>query len=399
MNRFIFTIIMCLWLPAELAAQTPELDRTRVKDLLRSAAERYAPDRRVEWFNFDIDSLNNAVLIESTKKDALEEAERTLRKQFAGLQIRSRLLPDSVGLGQSKYALVNVSVTANRASPANSAEMVTQSLMGCPMLLLKRVGGFYLVRTPDSYISWVPANAVLTLNDRAFETWQRSPRMLVVPAATQAYSRASRRSEPVSDLVMGNIIVLCAKKGRFYNVQLPDGRKAYVDRKDLVPYSAWLSGAGPDGNNIIRSARALLGRPYLWGGTSSKALDCSGLTQTCYFVNGILIPRDASQQANCGKSIDICTDGKFDARLALKNLIVGDLLFFGNATGKVVHTGIYAGRGQFIHSSGMVKIGNFILGSADYDDHVPFLLAARRILDGGRSLRLADDRFYKMIND
>jgi cell wall-associated NlpC family hydrolase len=133
--------------------------------------------------------------------------------------------------------------------------------------------------------------------------------------------------------------------------------------------------ATPD--SIVRTAMSFMGIPYLWGGTSSKGMDCSGFTKTVYQMNGIQLMRNASQQAYQGTDVPLDPD--------LKNLKRGDLLFFGHEDrrgGKrISHVGIYLGNKMFIHSSGMVHLSSLDPKSSLLDERrLKGLMRARRYL-------------------
>src|SRR5205085_814257 len=102
------------------------------------------------------------------------------------------------------------------------------------------------------------------------------------------------------DLVSGNLLKLLAKEKDFYKVEYPDGRVGYIPQNQANYYDQWVKRPNPTANQVLTTAKTLLGVPYLWGGTSIKGVDCSGFTKTAYFLNGIIIPRDASQQALVG---------------------------------------------------------------------------------------------------
>ncbi|MDE6160251.1 MAG: C40 family peptidase, partial [Muribaculaceae bacterium] len=169
-------------------------------------------------------------------------------------------------------------------------------------------------------------------------------------------------------------------------VTLPDGRKGWVDASAMTEISEW---AGQEFNpdEILDTAYSMEGTPYLWGGTSAKTLDCSGLAKTGYLANGIILRRDASQQALTGKRIEASDWRECEA---------GDLLFFGNAdTRRVTHVAIYDHDGNYVHSSGRVKRNSIDPESADYLT-TPFLHAVRiHGYEGSDGItRAADHNWY-----
>jgi cell wall-associated NlpC family hydrolase len=177
--------------------------------------------------------------------------------------------------------------------------------------------------------------------------------------------------------VYGDVIAVNATTNDHYEVQFPDGRKGFVSKTQSLPYGDWKSSRQPSSDNFINTAKQLMGIPYLWGGTSFKGVDCSGFTKTVYFVNGLVLPRDASQQVMIGEEIDT-KDG-------WQNLQPGDLLFFGSKARdtlpeRVVHVGMWIGNNQFIHASGKVRISSFDSSSLLFDEsELKRFLRAKRI--------------------
>jgi hypothetical protein len=99
------------------------------------------------------------------------------------------------------------------------------------------------------------------------------------------------------------------------------------------------------GEEIEFFARLFLGTPYLWGGRSRYGMDCSGLTQTVFKLAGLLLPRDSGPQSREGNVVNLLQEAK-----------KGDLAFFDNAEGKIVHVGILLGPDSILHASANVRI-------------------------------------------
>lgn len=109
------------------------------------------------------------------------------------------------------------------------------------------------------------------------------------------------------------------------------------------------------GNAVVKAAKQFLGVPYVWGGTTPKGFDCSGLMQYVFHKFGINIPRVTYDQVKAGKAVP---------RSALQP---GDLIFFGTWNDPH-HVGMFVGNGQFIeapHTGDVVKISN-LAGRSDY---------------------------------
>ncbi|MDQ7949490.1 MAG: C40 family peptidase [Pedobacter sp.] len=345
--------------------------------------KKMAQDKRAIYFNMQI--KGDSVKLESTSKEALDEFEKN-RPHADAVKFVSTLLPSAALNGQT-YGVANLSVCNNRANPQNQAELMTQMLLGTPVQVIKKQGGYYLVRTPDGYLAWTDGGAVKTMDAQQFEQWQASKKVVFIGEYGHSFSMADEHSQRVSDLVSGNILQVLGEEKTFFKVAYPDGRTAYIPKSQATFYSNWIKRPNPSADAILSTAQTLLGVPYLWGGTSIKGVDCSGFTKTAYFLNGIVIPRDASQQALVGDAVDVLENDTISVEKCLKNLKAGDLLFFSAAKrrgingGRVSHTAIYMDNGEFIQSAGMVRINSLVPSAANYDgNQSKTLVGARRIL-------------------
>lgn len=246
---------------------------------------------------------------------------------------------------ESSWALPSISTAHIRTEPRHGSEMSSQALMGTPLKVTSMTdNGWCRVETPEGYTGYINGNTLAELDDSGFDEWRRSPRVIVTSLGeVKAYSDTSNLTV-MSDLVPGCILVGSKTPGAgFVAVTLPDRRSGYVDAGHLTDLNEWAD-SRPDADLMVDLAANQTGAPYLWGGLSSKGMDCSGLTKMVYYRCGIILPRDASQQALCGTPVPV------------DSLEKGDLLFFGNiATGRVNHVGIYDTEGYFIEAAGMVK--------------------------------------------
>lgn len=108
------------------------------------------------------------------------------------------------------------------------------------------------------------------------------------------------------------------------------------------------SGVKKTSIEIIETAKQFLNAPYLWGGKTFMGIDCSGFTQIVYKLNGYKLPRDAYQQAELGHPLNFVEEAQ-----------AGDLAFFDNEEGKIIHVGIIISNNEIIHASGQVRIDKF----------------------------------------
>ncbi|HNV65690.1 MAG TPA: C40 family peptidase [Bacteroidales bacterium] len=298
------------------------------------------------------------------------------------------LLPDPVVV-EKPWALTSVSVCNIRTRPSHAAEMATQALMGTPVRILNKRDGWLLVQTPDSYIGWTD-DPLAELSDEELAAWKGSERLIYIGHTGVI---TDSRGETISDIVFGVILVKTGSRGNYWTVALPDGRTGEVRKQESEDFRKWAESAGIEPERLIRFARTFTGSPYLWGGTSTKGVDCSGLTKTVYYYGGVIMTRDASGQFRYGEEVSIDKP--------CETLLPGDLLFFGrlrDGKPRITHTGMYIGDTEYIHSSGLVKVNSFDSTRSNYSAYLLEILQGARRVTGftpGKGLeRVAQHGWY-----
>ena len=295
----------------------------------------------------------------------------------------------------TRWALVNVSDCFMRAEPRYGSECVSQSRMGTLVQVLETKGYWVKVRTPEPYEGWVnelalsptqPLSAgeqakmgeygpkLQPFTEKEARKWLSKDRFICLKDDTFVYEEASSQSARICNLKMSCIVgagkASCGSG--WISVALPDGRQGFVPASDVQPFRTWAEdvcwhrlASGEDvSGDIVSLAKQFLGMPYMWAGMSVGHFDCSGLTGFCYFMNGILLPRDASQQVKCGIEVPF------------EDMKAGDLVFFGNTS--VGHVALCIGNHKIIHASQIVRINSLVPGEKDY--YGRNILHIRRIL-------------------
>ncbi|OKL40400.1 C40 family peptidase [Pontibacter flavimaris] len=359
---------------ATTTAVTTTADATMAPHI-EAVRQEYAPDKRVALFK--VEQRGNVLAGETNMPEAKQVLLEKLKAENIAYVDSIEVLPEAELEGK-EYGVITISVANIRSEPKHPAELATQATMGTPVNVLKHQRGWFLVQTPDKYLAWVDEKGVSLMDKATFDAWQKSPKLLYTKPYGFAYASASTDAGTVSDLVYGDVLALQQKQGDFYAVTFPDGRKGFVPAAESVKYEEWLASRKPSGENLVSSSKQLMGLPYLWGGTSFKGVDCSGFTKTVYFMNGLVLPRDASQQVHVGELVD--TSNGWD------QLQPGDLLFFGvpardGKSERVVHVGMWIGGDQeFIHSAGRVRISSMNPKAANFDEpELKRFLRAKRI--------------------
>ncbi len=335
---FVFLLLAC----------TTNEDVKKIDTAIEAVKLKFAPDRRTARFDVQATQKGDIVILtgQSTSIQACDQLMQSLGNTNLIINDQIVTFPDS-SVGDEKYGVVHLSVCNIRSEPKHSAELATQEVMGTKLKILSQKGEWYLVQTPNKYLGWLDNGGLVRMNDTQLNHWNDQDKMIYLLPHGWVYNEPNDRSEVVSDVVAGATLINAEKKaGAYAHIILPDGRKGYIINENVLSLSPGT------GQGLVETAKKFLGVPYLWGGTSAKGFDCSGFTKTVFALHDFLLPRDASQQVHVGKLIE--TDKTW------KNLLPGDLLFFGNyrddGSERITHVAIYLGEGKIIHATGRVKI-------------------------------------------
>ena len=312
-----------------------------------------APDKRTSVFDIDYvyDDGKWTIQGETSIVEAQGEVTELVKKVFSedDYNLNFQQLPPEE-FGDTTNALVMISVGSLRRSPRHSSELVDQVLMGMEVKLIKKKSYWYLVQTPTDYLGWITRVSITRQSNDDLENWQAREKYVLVSNYEQIFSKPSETSQVVSDLVLGCVFVKKSMRGSWMEIEMPDGRTGFVKSKNVRPYQDTNNIVFPDRDKIIDRAKTMIGIPYMWGGHSTKALDCSGYTGTVFRSEGYQLPRDAGMQVHLGE--EILPDSNYT------NVLPADLIFFGPRDNRITHVGICLGGSYFIHASGDVHISS-----------------------------------------
>ncbi|RLD71553.1 MAG: peptidase [Bacteroidetes bacterium] len=398
MNRILIFLLALF----AVSGCTSKADRTigEINILLDSLQIQYAPDTRIALWDFTLSGAEGVVVLsgEVDQKSAYKAVVKAIDQNFPEVDNQLVLLPEN-GDGNLVNGLVNNSVANFRAGRSSRTELVTQALLGSPVRILKEEEGWYLVQISNSYLGWVNKSEVRPLERTRLDSFRMAQKVFFNRQYGVSYSEPDEASMPVSDLVIGCMLPVAGSESGFYKVWYPDGREAWVKQSEVV-LATHIFNKSLSGEGMVEAVLKFNGIPYLWGGASSKAIDCSGLTSNVFFMNGALLPRDADQQSFCGREIT--------TEYVSEDLVPGDLLFFGRrATDtrpeSVTHVAFYIGDSEFIHAAGYrdrVSINSIDSARDNYISTYPeiFIRSVRFIGEEGTGFEsITENRFYKEI--
>lgn len=268
----------------------------------------------------------------------------------AAVQAQIALLLFCTLLASAKNAVhvVVVPVANMYSRPTEKSDVVSQAMYGNNVKLLEARGEWSRIQTADRYRGWTPSRYLRTvLTGDGYATAGSTVQVESIFANIYAEPDVTKHKPVITVPFETKLELAPAKSGekgkaanadppRWLQVRLPGQTNAWIQSGDVVTDVKPLT--IPES---IELGKRLLGIPYLWGGRSSFGFDCSGFTQMLVWSRGIIMPRDADQQAAWSGV----------AQVERADLQPGDLLFFGSSLKDITHTGMYIGEGQFIHDT------------------------------------------------
>ncbi len=354
-----------------------------ISNAIRTVRVKYAPDSHIGVFKVGAEADGRMLVLTGEVDHAQAKLDVVHAVESTGAKVKDEiaLLPEA-RLGNEVWAISCLSVASAREQPEHKAEMGTQIWMGNVVKVLKRTSNptfsWYQIQSADGYVAWVEKGGLVRCTREQADAWQQSPLLIVTAFEDRIVEKPQADALPVSDVVICDLVKKIGEEGDWYKVELPDKRIGYLAKSKAVDFAEWKKSRQPNAENIERTARQFVGRPYLWGGNSPKGVDCSGFAKTVFYINGINLNRNASEQALQGTELPL-DEG-------LTHLRKGDLVFFGHPARRghperVTHVGIYLGDKTFIQSSQRVRVCSLDPNSPDADDYrIESLIKARRVL-------------------
>jgi gamma-D-glutamyl-L-lysine dipeptidyl-peptidase len=231
-----------------------------------------------------------------------------------------------------KRGISILSILPLRKEPSQRSEMVSQILFGETYKILNVSGSWLQIQCAyDDYEGWIDSNQHHDLSEKEFISITAADFGIALDLASNASS--SQHSIPI---VAGSTLPF------FDGLNFKIGKEKFVYNGQAVLHESQSS------SMLERVALRYQNTPYLWGGRSPFGIDCSGFTQLVFKFMGIPLKRDAYQQAEQGSVVNF-----------VEETAPGDLAFFANENGKIIHVGIILKDNRIIHSSGKVRVDKF----------------------------------------
>ena len=230
------------------------------------------------------------------------------------------------------FGICNLSVISVRKENSHTSEQISQLLFGEYFKIIEEDKGWAKIENAfDKYVGWIDTNQFLKINEEEFTKLDSSKHYLANDYIDLIFDSENN----VIPIPIGSLLPFYSENS------FKLGTTEFNYEGDVVSCNTKFS----DKTKLVLTAYTYLNAPYLWGGKSPLGIDCSGFTQIVYKMNGIQIPRDASEQARTGEVLSFIEESE-----------PGDLAFFDNEEGEITHVGIILDNNYIIHVHGKVRI-------------------------------------------
>lgn len=223
------------------------------------------------------------------------------------------------------FGFCHLSIVPMRKDPSDTSEMISQLLFGDIFEITEKTADNWIhIRNDyDNYEGYIDPKQQVEINDEDFLMLQKNK--FINKDIIKITSALGQQNLPPA----------CSFSGK--EMKLND--IVFETNNEIEEISK------PNSEEILKLAMSYLNAPYLWGGKTPFGIDCSGFTQMVYKMSGIILYRDAAQQATQGEVLNFLEEAK-----------IGDLAFFDNEEGNIIHVGIIVAPNEIIHASGQVRI-------------------------------------------
>ena len=221
-----------------------------------------------------------------------------------------------------QYGICNLGIVPIRLEPSDTSEMVTQALYGDFFKVLEQRKKWSRVRFAyDKYVGWIDNKQYLEIDKDNYKSLSSSD----INLSKDLIEYVTDPSNNLYPIPLGSDL----NGLKLSNHTFEGNRLSSISSK----------------SDIVKTSFLYLNAPYLWGGKTPFGIDCSGFTQMVYKLNGYKLFRDASEQAMQGEALSFIEESE-----------PGDLAFFDNAEGNIIHVGIIMEDNYIIHAHGKVRI-------------------------------------------
>ncbi len=268
------------------------------------------------------------------------------------------------------HFIVAVSIADIHRDPDPGAELVTQVLMNVPVAAGESSGSWTHVTLSD-YAGWIRTDELETPIVRGFCEGEGTcgvplPYTMVVTVPRTALYNGEEGEETCGELYLSTALpYIDLTHPRRLRVALPGEREGWLPREAVAVRQQGEPFPRQDLQVVTAYAQAFLGVPYLWGGTSWRGIDCSGLVQLCYRMGGYILPRDADQQHDY-----------LQRNVNREAMQAGDLIFFGQK--EITHVALALNTHEYIHAEGQ-HYNRVIMSSFDPSHPSYYASLAQRV--------------------